>query len=145
MNQNKELQDIEKREDYDQILKEFGISKIEEILPRIGTEHLFFRRKVVFAHRDFDKILNRVEKNEAFAIISGRGPSNDLHFGHLILFDLIRYLQDKYNCEYFLPFSDDEKYVFRKVDTLEGTYKLAIENAIDIFAIGFKPDNVHLV
>jgi tryptophanyl-tRNA synthetase len=33
--------------------------------------------------------------------------------------------------------------VFRKVDTLEGTYKLAIQNAIDIFAIGFKPENVH--
>ncbi|MHA1200767.1 MAG: tryptophan--tRNA ligase [Candidatus Heimdallarchaeaceae archaeon] len=143
MNQSTESHDIEKREDYEQILKEFGISKIDNILPRIGTEHLFFRRGVVFAHRDFDKILDRVEKNKAFAIISGRGPSNDLHFGHLILFDLIRYLQDKYSCKYFLPFSDDEKYVFRKVDTLEGTYKLAIQNAIDIFAIGFKPENVH--
>jgi len=143
MNQNTESHDIEKREDYEEVLKEFGISEIDGILPRIGTDHLFFRRGVVFAHRDFDKILNRIDKNKSFAIISGRGPSNDLHFGHLILFDLIRYLQDKYDCKYFLPFSDDEKYVFRKVDTLEGTYNLAIQNAIDIFAIGFKPNNVH--
>ncbi|TFG11084.1 tryptophan--tRNA ligase [Candidatus Heimdallarchaeota archaeon] len=143
MNQNTESHDIEKREDYEEVLKEFGISKIESILPRIGIDHLFFRRGVVFAHRDFDEILNRIEKNKSFAIISGRGPSNDLHFGHLILFDLIRYLQNKYNCKYFLPFSDDEKYVFRKVETLEGTYNLAIQNAIDIFAIGFKPDDVH--
>ena len=143
MNHSMEPHDIEKREDYDQILKEFGISKIDKIISRIGTEHLFFRRHVVFAHRDFDKILDRVEKGKSFAIISGRGPSNDLHFGHLILFDLIRYLQNKYNCKYFLPFSDDEKYVFRKVDTLEETYGLAIQNAIDIFAIGFKPENVH--
>ena len=143
MNQNIEPHDIEKREDYDKILKEFGISRANKILPRVGTENIFFRRGVVFAHRDFDKILDRVEQKKSFAIISGRGPSNDLHFGHLILYDLIRYLQEKYGCEYFLPFSDDEKYVFRKVNSLEDTYKLSLQNAIDIFAIGFKPENVH--
>lgn len=142
MNHNIESHVIEKREDYEKILSEFGISKIDKILPRIGTDNLFFRRGVVFAHRDFGKILDRVEQKKSFAIISGRGPSNDLHFGHLILYDLIRHLQDKYECKYFLPFSDDEKYVFRKVNSLEETYKLAIQNAIDIFAIGFKPENV---
>jgi tryptophanyl-tRNA synthetase len=143
MSKNKEIHDIEKREDYDAILEEFGISRMDKILPKIGKEHKFFRRGVVIAHRDFDKILNRVDQNKKFAIISGRGPSDDLHFGHLILFELIRFLQEKYNCEFFLPLSDDEKYVFRKVDTLEETYKLSIENAIDIFALGFKPEIVH--
>ena len=143
MNNNTEIHDIEKRVDYDSILEEFGISRLDKILPKIGEEHLFFRRGVVIAHRDFDKILDRVDKNKEFAIISGRGPSNDLHFGHVILFDLIRYLQEKYNCKFFLPMSDDEKYVFRKVSSLEEVYKLSIENAIDIFALGFKPDNVH--
>ncbi len=143
MNNNTEIHDIEKRVDYDSILEEFGISRLDKILPKIGKEHLFFRRGIVIAHRDFDKILDRVDKNKEFAIISGRGPSNDLHFGHVILFELIRYLQEKYNCKYFLPMSDDEKYVFRKVNSLEEVYKLSIENAIDIFALGFKPDNVH--
>ena len=86
MNQNIESHVIEKREDYEKILSEFGISKIDKILPRIGTDNLFFRRGVVFAHRDFGKILDRVEQKKSFAIISGRGPSNDLHFGHLILY-----------------------------------------------------------
>ena len=143
MNDNTEIHDIEKRVDYNNILEEFGISRIDKILPKIGEEHLFFRRGIVIAHRDFDKILDRVDKNKEFAIISGRGPSNDLHFGHVILFELIRYLQEKFNCKYFLPMSDDEKYVFRKVNSLEEVYKLSIENAIDIFALGFKPDNIH--
>ena len=117
MNNNTKIHDIEKRVDYDSILEEFGISRLDKILPKIGEEHLFFRRGVVIAHRDFDKILDRVDKNKEFAIISGRGPSNDLHFGHVILFDLIRYLQEKYNCKFFLPMSDDEKYVFRKVSS----------------------------
>lgn len=143
MNDNTEIHDIEKRVDYDNFLEEFGISSIDKILPRIGKEHHFFRRGVVLAHRDFDKILDEIDKNKEFAIISGRGPSNDLHFGHLILFSLIKYLQDKYNCKFFLPLSDDEKYVFRKVNNLEEIYKLSIENAIDIFSLGFQPENVH--
>jgi tryptophanyl-tRNA synthetase len=143
MSKNVENRDIEKRTDYETILKEFGIAKIANVLPRIGEDHLLFRRGVVFAHRDFDKILDRIEQNKGFSIISGRGPSNDLHFGHLILFELIRYLQKKYDCKYYMPLSDDEKYVFRKVENLEKTYKPALENAIDIFALGFDPNNVH--
>ncbi|MHA1259614.1 MAG: tryptophan--tRNA ligase, partial [Candidatus Heimdallarchaeaceae archaeon] len=140
---NIEQHDIEKRDDYETILAEFGISKLENIAPRIKKEHLFIRRRVVFAHRDFDKILDRVDNNQGFAIISGRGPSNNLHFGHVVLFELIRFFQETYKCDFFLPLSDDEKYVFRKVKTLEETYALAIQNAIDIFALGFKPDKVH--
>ncbi|NPD89426.1 MAG: tryptophan--tRNA ligase [Asgard group archaeon] len=143
MNTENEIQDIEKKTDYDRILEEFGISKIDKVLPRIGKEHLFFRRNVVFAHRDFNKILDRTEQNKNFAIISGRGPSSDLHYGHFILFELIRFIQEKYDCDFFLPLSDDEKYVFRKVDSLNETYKLSLENAVDIFALGFKPNKVH--
>ncbi len=143
MNIENEIQDIEKRTDYDRILEEFGISKIDKILPKIGKEHIFFRRGVVFAHRDFNKIVDRVEQNKKFAIISGRGPSSDLHYGHFILFELIRFIQEKYKCDFFLPLSDDEKYVFRKVESINETYKLSLKNAVDIFALGFKPDNVH--
>jgi tryptophanyl-tRNA synthetase len=143
MNTKNKVQDIEKRTDYDRTLEEFGISKIDTMIPRIGKEHIFFRRGVVFAHRDFDKTLDRIEQNKNFAIISGRGPSSDLHYGHFILFELVRFLQEKYNCNLFLPLSDDEKFVFRKVDSLNETYKLSLENAIDIFALGFKPDKVH--
>jgi len=135
--------DIEKRTDYEKILKEFGIAHIESIENRLPKDHLFFRRKIVFAHRDFDKLLDMTERNENWAIISGRGPSNDLHLGHLLVFELIKFLQEKYNCNFFMPLSNDEKYVFRKVNSIEETYKLSLENAIDIFAIGFKPDKVH--
>jgi len=142
MNDNFENQDFEKRTDYDRILNKFGISKIDEILPRIGKENIFFRRGVVFAHRDFDKVIEGIEQFRDYAIISGRGPSNDLHYGHFMLFELIRFMQEKYSFKFFLPLSDDEKYVFRKVENLNIAYKLALENAIDIFALGFKPDNV---
>ncbi len=143
MTKNLGHMDIEKKTEYDSILEEFGISRIKKELLRIGADHLLFRRGIVFAHRDFDKILNLIEQKKGWAIISGRGPSNDLTYGHLILFELIKYLQGKYQCQFFLPFSDDEKYVFRKVDSLKSAYNLALKNAIDIFSLGFQPDQVH--
>ncbi len=142
MTENK-VRDIEKRTDYEAILKEFGISNISDITQRIGKDYYMFRRNIVFAHRDFNKILDITEEGKSWAIVSGRGPSNDLHFGHLVVFKLIKYLQKKYDCHYFIPFSDDEKYVFNKVNDLGSTYKVAIENAIDIFSIGFDPEKTH--
>ncbi|MHA1302398.1 MAG: tryptophan--tRNA ligase [Candidatus Heimdallarchaeaceae archaeon] len=136
--------DIEKRTDYEEIMAEFGIVEIDDVLPKVGDDIFFFRRKIVIAHRDFDKILDLNEENKSWAIISGRGPSNDLHIGHLLVFELILELQKKFGCKFFMPLSDDEKYVFRKIKTLDKeSYKLALNNAIDILALGFEPDNVH--
>jgi len=39
------------------------------------------------ALRDFDTILNAVEKGEKFYLYTGRGPSSEaLHLGHLVPF-----------------------------------------------------------
>lgn len=138
-----ENSDIEKRTDYENVMKEFGIASISDLETKLPKDHLFFRRDIVFAHRDFNQILKYQEENKEWAIISGRGPSNDLHIGHLLVFELIRFLQEKYNCHFFMPLSNDEKYVFRKINNLENSYQIALDNAIDIFALGFNPDKVH--
>jgi len=39
----------------------------------------------------------------------------------------------------YIPFSDDEKYVFRKVESLEKAKYLALDNALDIIALGYDP------
>lgn len=46
---------------------------------------LLFR--IPLAFRDFDTILNAVEKGEKFYLYTGRGPSSEaLHLGHLVPF-----------------------------------------------------------
>lgn len=40
MNIENEIQEIEKRTDYNRIHEEFGISRIDKILPEIGREKL---------------------------------------------------------------------------------------------------------
>ena len=38
------------------------------------------------AIREFDKILDRYEQKKPFFLYTGRGPSNDMHVGHMIPF-----------------------------------------------------------
>ena len=75
--------------DYDKLLAEFGVSKIdEELLKRIekhtGELHPFLRRGIFFAHRDLKFILDEYEKGNKFFLYTGRAPSGHTHIGHLV-------------------------------------------------------------
>ena len=135
-------QELEKKVDYDRIVKEFGAEYVNptilEKLASRGELHNFLKTGYIYAHRDFDKFLEKSFKGEKVAIVSGRGPSNHLHIGHLMLFNFNKWLQDVLNTTIYIPLSDDEKYVFGKVRHLKDAWKFGIENAIDIIALGFK-------
>ena len=137
------LHSLEKSTNYDKLIKEFGVEPIDKVLHKLKNPHKLFLLKFVFAHRDFDKLIGEHNK-EKFAIVSGRGPSNYMHLGHLVVFDLNLWFQKKFGIHVYIPLSDDEKYVFRKVDTLEKAIKFAYSNALDIVALGYDPSKTHL-
>jgi len=136
--------EVKKITDYDKLIEYFGVSRIDPILDRFKDPHRLLRRKLVFAHRDFDKILDEVDKGNIFAVLSGRGPSDKIHLGHLILFEFNLYLQKKMDANVYIPLSDDEKYVFKKVESLEKAKYFALDNALDIVALGYDPDKTEL-
>ena len=76
--------------DYDKLIKDFGLNLIDEKLyKKLGKylgNNLFLRRKIFFAHRDLEFVLNEFEKNNRFYLYNGRGPSGHTHIGHLISF-----------------------------------------------------------
>ncbi|CAI7778302.1 unnamed protein product [Closterium sp. NIES-53] len=79
--------------DYNKLIEQFGCQRLEPpLVSRMEKltgvrAHPFLRRGIFFAHRDFDKILDAVEKGERFYLYTGRGPSSEaLHLGHLIPF-----------------------------------------------------------
>ena len=41
---------------YEKLIKEFGLSPLKE-LPKIFNEEVAYRRKIIFAHRDIQRIL----------------------------------------------------------------------------------------
>lgn len=130
---------------YDKIINHFGCSHIVpdlivrlQTLTKIKVHHLI-RRNIVFAHRDFDKILDSYEKNIPFYLYTGRGPSSkSMHLGHAIPFLLTKYLQDAFNVNLVIQVTDDEKFLWKEMTLEEATY-YGKENIKDMIAFGFDP------
>ncbi len=129
---------LEKTTDYDRLIEIFGVSRItEDLLKELPSSHKLLEIGYIFAHRDFDVLIKEWKKGVPFAILTGRGPSNALHLGHLLIFDFVKWLQDTFKAPVYIPLSDDEKYVFRKVNSLRESLYYAYDNALDIAALGF--------
>ena len=128
---------LQKSTDYDRLIKVFGVTPInEELLKMLPEKHKLLEIGYFFAHRDFDKLLESWKAGSEFAVLSGRGPSNVMHLGHLLIFDFVKWMQKTFRAPTFIPLSDDEKYVFLKINSLrEGRY-YAYDNALDIAALG---------
>ncbi|MFX1313385.1 MAG: tryptophan--tRNA ligase [Promethearchaeota archaeon] len=130
--------------DYEKLVEQFGIKLInQDILKSMikitGFLHPYLERRIFFAHRDLDWILNEYKKNNKFYLYTGRGPSGDIHIGHIIPWIFTKWLQDTFDVELWFQMTDDEKFYFKENITLERTNKLAYENALDVIAIGFNP------
>jgi len=125
---------------YDKLVKEFGVSLINEgLYKKLSKTHPLLRRKVYFSHRDFDKWMENAEKGKRVSVLTGRGPSDRMHLGHLVPFLVAKSLQDNFNCEVFIPISDDEKFYVKEKLSFEEASSFSKENIIDIIALGFKP------
>ncbi len=130
--------------DYDRLIKEFGTEKItEEILDLlknyVGELHPLLKRKIFFSHRDLKWLFDEYEKGNKFFLYTGRGPSGNTHLGHLMPWIFTKWLQDKFDCELWFQMTDDEKFYFNPELSLEDTHNFAIENALDVIALGFNP------
>ena len=135
--------------DYDDLIKRFGTSHIDaELLARIeklaGGIHFMLRRGIFYSHRDFNWILDQYEKGHQFAMYTGRGPSGHTHVGHLMPWIFAKWIQDKFGVELYFQLTDDEKFLFNFDMDLKTTHSYALENALDVIALGFDPDKTHI-
>ena len=137
--------------DYDKLITQFGTKKIsEELLDRFrsvtGHEpHHFMRKGLFFSERDFNRILDLYEHGEQFFLYTGRGPSSDsMHLGHMIPFLFTKWLQEVFDVPIVIELTDDEKFLFKQKLTIENVKNFAKENAKDIIAVGFKPENTFI-
>ncbi|URE15687.1 Tryptophanyl-tRNA synthetase [Musa troglodytarum] len=129
--------------DYDKLIEKFGCQRLDESFVRRVERltgrpaHVFLRRGVFFAHRDFNEILDVYERGEKFFLYTGRGPSSEaLHLGHLVPFMFTKYLQDAFKVPLVIQLTDDEKCMWKNL-TVEESKRLACENVKDIIACGF--------
>lgn len=136
--------------DYDKLIRQFGTQPLtDKLLKRlqkhVGELHLQLRRKLFFSHRDLDVVLDLYEKGKRFVLYTGRGPSGPVHVGHLVPWIFTKYLQDKFKTILYFQMTDDEKFVIEQSLRLDETTRIANDNALDLIALGFKPDNTHII
>jgi len=130
-------------EDYARLMREFGIEPFEKVLGRIPSPHPLMRRKVVFGHRDFGRVLDAMVGREGYVVMTGLMPSGRMHVGHKLVIDQLVWYQ-KRRAEIFLCVADLEAYSARGVP-FEESRKLAIEEYLaNYVALGLDLSKCHV-
>lgn len=128
-------------DEIEKLVKEFGAKRIgEKLREKLRGIHSSFARGLWVTHRELDKALSEGD----FWIVSGRGPSEKIHFAHLLIFDAIRAMQEHFGVRVFIPVSDDEKFLFGKAK-LEDVKHYGVENLKQILALGFDPELTYVM
>jgi tryptophanyl-tRNA synthetase len=136
--------------DYDRLTKEFGTQKLDDqLLQRLekltGPLHHLLRRHIFFSHRDLDRFLGEYEKGNKGFLYTGRGPSGHTHLGHLVPWMLTRWLQQRLGLTLYFQMTDDEKFLFKDDLELKQATAYALENALDVIALGFEPQELRII
>ena len=96
-----------------------------------------FQKSLFFSHRDFDKFYSKLKKGEKSALVSGLNPSGTLQLAHRVVFDTVLFFQREFKVQTFVPLSDDESYVAKKVATREDAVRHGLELIVDLLAYGY--------
>ncbi len=130
--------------DYYSIMTEFGIDPIEAILDRLPKSNKYMRRKITFGHVDLELVLDALEKNESYAVMSGIKPSGPFHLGSKITAEEIIYFQKLSSKAWaFYCIADYETYADNRLSFKE-SFEIAVENVADILALGLDPHRAYI-
>lgn len=131
--------------DYEHVFKEFGLKKFpEEMSSKLS--HYFFERNIVIAHRDFEKVFNRIIAKKPFINMTGIASSGNVHFGHKVDIDLFKFFKDCGAVNRF-AICDLDGYVSRpdkKVPSLKKAREFAVENLSHALALGLSEKDVYV-
>ena len=142
--------EVKGKVDYERLIHDFGTQALTpELLAKVekytGKLHLQIERRIFFSHRDLDTVLNLYEQGTKFVLYTGRGPSGPVHIGHLVPWIFTRHLQEKFKTRLYFQMTDDEKFLVDDDRTLADTAKWSYENALDLIAVGFKPQDTFII
>ncbi|MDO8624611.1 MAG: hypothetical protein Q7R47_00905, partial [Candidatus Diapherotrites archaeon] len=97
--------------DYDHVFKEFGLKPFSKTVAK-ETGHYLFERGIVIAHRDFEKVAERISKKQPFINMTGFASSGPFHLGHKLDIDLFLYIKKNGARNYF-ALADIDGYISR--------------------------------
>ena len=109
---------------YKKLVEQFGISPMKK-LPSVFNECVLFRRGVVFAHRDIQKILDAIKNKKKFIMMTGLMPTGKFHIGHMLVAQQFIFYQ-KLGAKVYIAVADLEAYNARG-QSLEESRRIALE------------------
>lgn len=140
--------DVSGKIDYERLVKEFGIKKIDSaILKKLeshGKLNSMLKRNFYFAHRDLDIALKEHEQGNNFFLYTGRAPSGPMHIGHLTPFLCTKWFQDTFDVNLYIQIPDEEKFLAKKSVELKTVDEWINDNICDIIALGFNPQKTFI-
>lgn len=125
--------------DYEKLFKEFGIEPLKPLLKMVKNKHIFMRRGIDFAHRDFGKFLASKKR----AVMSGIKPTGEFHLGSKMIAEKIIYFQKEFGAKAFYAVADIEAYEDNGIP-LEESADIAVDNVADALALGLDPKNAYI-
>lgn len=125
-------------EDYSKLFEEFGIMPFDDLYSRIEDPHRLMRRKVIFGHRSYDRVLDAIQNKRPFAVMSGFMPSGRIHLGHKMVMEEIIWHQQK-GADAFVGIADREAYSVRGASWKKCRDTGINEYILSLIALGFEP------
>ncbi len=125
--------------DYERLMREFGIKPFRDIIGRIKDPNRLMRRGVIFGHRDYERVVEAMERGKPWAVMSGFMPSGMPHFGHKMTMDEIIWHQ-RMGGKAFVCIADMEAHAVRGL-SWEKTREIGEMYIRCIAALGLRPEN----
>jgi len=126
--------------DYSRLQAEFGIEPVLPLLPRFKKPSPHLSRGIDFGQRDLARILDAIDNNKQYAVMSGIKPTGDFHLGTKMTADDMVYFQSlSKKATVYYAIADVEAYCDNGLSFKE-TAKVATKNVADILALGLDPD-----
>jgi len=128
---------------YDKVFREFGLTPFPD---KLALDHYLFERKIIVAHRDFDRVYERISKKKQFINITGIASSGPLHLGHKVDLDLFLFFKKCGAANYFC-ISDLDAYLSRpdkKVPSIEKAKEFAVDNLSHCLALGLSEKDIYV-
>lgn len=126
--------------DYSRLQTEFGIEPVGPLLKRFKTPSPHLSRGIDFGQRDLARVLDAVDQNKPYAVMSGIKPTGDFHLGTKMTADDMIYFQGlSKKGTVFYAIADVEAYSDNGLSFAQ-TSKIAVKNVADILALGLDPE-----
>lgn len=127
---------------YGKLFEEFGIAPFEDLLRKIPSSHPYMRRRIIFGHRDYERILDAMHRNERFAVMSGFMPSGPPHLGGKMVMDEIIWHQQM-GGDAFPCIADMEARFVRDVPWRK-CKEIGTDYILSLIALGFDVDRGYI-